>query len=949
VIVLAISANAYALDPARKLSQYVHRIWQVQQGLPQASIYAVVQSHDGYLWLGTETGLVKFDGIRFTTIDDAVSRSWSNAWVTQLAEDSHGAMWIGTRHAGVIALRDGKATRYSERAGLPSDETQCLVAGEDGVIWVCTPQGLAELSGEKVRTFGTSDGLTSVNIRAACTFGQGTLIVGTGDGRVAMKTRAGFTPRSMRQAVSAPVQAMLCARDGTLWIGTDEGLLRIRGEQEDRLTRSRGLADDSILALTESRDGSVFVGTKSGFSRIRGNDIESFRPQDGLSQSTVYAAYEDREGSLWVATKHGLNQFLDGRAIPYTTNEGLPSNSTGPVMQDTRGTIWVGTLDAGLARFDGRHFDVLTRRDGLSSNSIYALAEDAGGDLWVGTGAGLDRVRRGRVIATFTTRQGLPDDRVRALYIDHTGTLWAATAGGVAALHNGVLHASGAATASSTEPVSALAEDRGHQLHAVPQSGSPMFAHADALYEDGSGLLWVGTLGEGLRLVEGDNVWSFSVVDGLFDDVIYGIAADDRGRLWFACSKGIFSVSRADLLQFAAGTLHAFVSTPYSPLDGLRTIECRSGVQPVVSRMRDGRLWFSTIRGLLVVDPDRSERRFTPPAVAIEDVTIDGERNAPAGIGELPPGRHNVEFSYTGMSFIAPARITFRYMLDGFDKIWVDAGPRRQAFYTNLPPGRFRFRVAACNPEGECGAPNVAAITIHSRYYQRGWFFPALACALALLGWCIYRLRVRRMKEHFAVILAERGRIARELHDTLIQGFAGVTMAMQALASRLPASDERRALEDIVGDAGASLRDARRSLAGLRQHAPHSGLTAAVAQTARQFIDAGSVRLKLELGECQRELAPDVEYNLVRIAQEAILNAVKHSGARTVHVTLGATVQRLMLSVRDDGRGFDEAGDAPIGHYGVIGMKERASQIGAHFQLTSVPGQGTTVSVVMEG
>jgi ligand-binding sensor domain-containing protein/signal transduction histidine kinase len=948
LIVLCVSTSAFALDPGRTLSQYVHRIWQVQQGLPQASIYAIVQTHDGYLWLGTQTALVKFDGVRFTTIDQLDGVSLANLWVTNLVEDEQGSLWIGTNHAGLIRVRNGKVTRFSEDDGLPSSTVQCLFNDRRNNLWVCTPNGLAEVTRDKIRLFESDQALPDRNVQAACVMPSGTLHVG-GDGpQIATWDGSRFRSHRLDLPVGSSVNAMLCAADDVLWVGTNDGLLRIQGERRDRLTRADGLADDAVLTLTASRNGSVFVGTKKGFSRIRGREIESFRPDDGLSQSTVYSLYEDREGTLWAATKHGLNQFFDGRAIPYTTREGLPSNNTGPVFEDSHGTIWIGTLGSGLARFDRRRFATLTTKDGLASDTIYALAEDAAGDLLIGTGAGVNRLHAGAIVETWTTAQGLPGNLVRALYRDSRGAIWIATPEGIAVMRDGTLQKPAPAEVPSGGPVVAFGEDRDRKLHAVPALDPSLHA-ADALYRDNEGSLWAGTLGEGLRLIDGDRIVSFSVLDGLFDDVIYGIAEDDEGRLWMACSKGIFSVSRADLLAFAAGEIRSFVSTPYSPLDGLRTIECQAGVQPAVSRMRDNRLWFSTIRGVLVLDPKNLERRFVTPAVAIEEVIVDGGRRSAADTGALVAGRNNVEFDYTGVTFIAPTRVTFRYMLEGFNTGWIDAGTSRQAFYSNLPPGRFRFRVTACSPEGGCGeAPHPLVFTIEPRLYQRAWFFPACGVVLALGGWAVYQLRIRRLKEEFNLILAERGRIARELHDTLIQGFSGITMAMQALVSHVPESDVRAELEDIVADAGSSLREARRSLAGLRRHDSHSGLAAAVADAARQLTEARDVRLKLELDDCDRPLAADVEYNLVRIAQEAVLNAVKHSGARTLQVTLDSTSQHLRLSVHDDGSGFDETGSPPSGHYGLIGMKERAAQIGADFHVATAPGRGTTVQVLVE-
>ena len=948
--ILAMSQGAYALDPSRTLTQYVHRIWQVQQGLPQAWIYSIVQTHDGYLWLGTQTGLVKFDGVRFTMVDEMDGVPGANLWVTHLIEDDQNALWIGTAQTGLIKLHGGVATRYSQREGMPPGSIQCLFKDRQNHIWACTPNGLAELTQEKVRVFGTATGLSSPDVSAACVAPDGTLTVGTGNTQLATWNGTRFVSRSLPLPDGAVIQAMSCTADGAVWIGTSDGLVRSRAGHDDRLTLANGLADKSILTVTQTEDGSVLVGTTNGFSRIRGSQIDNFRPQDGLSQSTVYALYEDREGSLWAATKHGLNQFLDGRAIPYTTSEGLPSNNTGPVLQDSRGTIWVGTLSAGLARFDGQRFVTLTTRDGLASNAIAALAEDNGGDLWVGTGAGLNRLHGGRVTGTWTVRDGLPSSDIRAVYRDDGGWLWIATSRGPAVFRDGVVKRVPDLRAGRSEPILAFGQDRTHQIYAAPEDDAPALHHADALYRDKEGSLWVGTLGEGLRLVDGDKTFNFSVLDGLFDDVIYGITEDNQGRLWMACSKGIFSVSRTDLLNFAAGKIPNFVSTPYSPLDGLRTVECQPGVQPAIARTSDGHLWFSTIRGLLVIDPEHFDRRLVPPSVIVEDVTVNGARRPAGDIGTLPAGVNNVEFKYTGASFIAPARISFRYMLEGLDRAWVEAGPRREAFYTNLPPGRFRFRVAACSPDGVCHeSASMVGFDIAPKFYQHTWFFPLCIIGAALAGGGLYQLRIRRLKDQFDLILAERGRIARELHDTLIQGFSGITMAMQAMVSQLPStSTERRTLEGIVADAATAMREARRSLAGLRRHDSSSGLALAVRQTARQLTETRNVRLKLNLPDCQCALPPEVEYNLLRIAQEAVLNAVKHSGARTLKVSLDSTPRQLRLSVKDDGAGFDDARSVPFGHYGLIGMKERAAQIGAQFQVTSAPGRGTTVSVVMD-
>ncbi len=537
----------------------------------------------------------------------------------------------------------------------------------------------------------------------------------------------------------------------------------------------------------------------------------------------------------------------------------------------------------------------------------------------MGASAGLSQLRDGVVRQTYTKRDGLPSNVIRCLFRDSRGELWVGTPEGAAVFRNGRFVRATESHNLSGGPIFAFGEDVARRLYAATAGGGlEAFAGADApivspnaqparnvvaLYRDRDGFLWMGTLGGGLRLLKNGQVFNFWMRDGLFDDEIYGIAGDDRGQLWMACSNGIFSVKRADLLQFAAGKLRRFSSTPYVPTDALRTIECKSGVQPAVWRMRDGGLWFSTIKGVIMLDPAHLDRRLAAPPVVIEEVTVNGQRQEPPEIERMPPGLKNLEFDYTGLSFYVPSKITFRYRLDGFDKDWTDAGPRREAHYTNLPPGQYKFRVTACNVDRTCDPTGASvAFALVPQYYQRAWFLPLFAGLIGLAVWLGYRLRLRTLKARFSMILGERSRIARELHDTLIQGFSGVTMEMQALSARLSSPDEKQTLQEIVHDAAKSLAEARRSVAGLRNSAgAHSGLGGAIADAARRITEAKEIRLRLRLEQQPPKLPAEVEYNLLRIAQEAVSNAVKHSGARGVEVSLTSAASQMSLTVKDDG------------------------------------------------
>ena len=352
-LVIWAALPASALDPGRRLTQYLQRIWQARQGLPQSGIFAIHQTRDGYLWLGTGDGLVRFDGVRFTSPEDLDGLALPKMSVRQLAEDSRGALWIATSDSGLFRIEKGTVARFSQRDGLPAGNVACLFPGQGGDLWACSEGGLAQIKDGKIRLLGNAPDLAGGSTAAAAQRKDGTIWMG-GDGpELSIWTGAQFNSYSLHTLPRyARIQAMLSGSDNTLWIGTTAGLIRLEEGREQCFTKADGLANDSVLSLAEGRNGSIWIGTDGGFSRWRNGEIESFLPKNGLSQSTVGALYEDREGSLWVGTKRGLNQFVDRRTLPFTTAEGLPSNDTGPVFQDPRGVIWVGTLGAGLARFD---------------------------------------------------------------------------------------------------------------------------------------------------------------------------------------------------------------------------------------------------------------------------------------------------------------------------------------------------------------------------------------------------------------------------------------------------------------------------------------------------------------------------------------------------------------------------------------------------------------------
>ncbi len=943
IVLASCPRPAAALNPGRALTQAQHRIWQVPQGLPQASVYAIHQSTDGYLWLAAENDLVRFDGVRFSTVLELDG----GARVRAIAELGS-ALWIAT-DVGVRRWSVDGITSYTSADGLPSDSVAAVTVDGAGHVWAATAHGLARFDGGRWVAVGPP-----VDVRVVASLrGE----VWSADGSHVRPP--GREPFDVARAVTA----LAAGPDGAIWVGTDCGLIRWDHGNSRRLTTADGLADDAVTSLSAGSNDVLWVGTRNGFSRWRSGRFESFRAADGLSQSSVYAVIEDREGTLWVGTKHGLNQLLDRRAVPFTQTEGLASNDAGPVMAEDDGSLWVGTSDAGLCRFDGVRFaPPLTAANGLPAGAVTALARAGPNDLWVGTDRGASHLVGDKVVATLTGRDGLPSDGVTCLAHDRAG-LWVGTdagatlvrAGGNRVVHRGRVRAiarwgNRVVLATADAGLIAVTGD----LAVAPVAAIPS---ADALCADDGGRLWVGTRGNGLRLIDGTGrVTAFSPADGLYDDDVYGIVADDAGRLWMACSKGVFWAARADLLAVAAGRARRVRCTPFSPTDALRTVECQPDVQPACCRSRDGRLWFATIHGLLVFDPAdfTTGAAATRPAVAaaVEEVVVDGRSTRPAAVARLSPGVENLTFRYTAVTLVAPTFARFRYQLEGFDPEPVDAGVRREAYYTNLPPGHYRFRVSTMLGDGQAGPAATVDVGIAPRLYQRLWFWPTVVALSAAAGWSLYRARVRQVRDRLrlqmAAASAERARIARELHDTLLQGFSGVTMQMQALSARLPEPGDRSTLTGIIDDAATCMAEARRSVAGLRDATANTvALPIALAATARNLAESSDVRLHLDLSDEPVTLSVDAEYHLLRIAQEAVGNAVRHAKPTRLDVTWRSEGDRLRLTVSDDGRGFDVTAPPPAGHFGLIGIHERAVRIGAELRVESQPGRGTTVRVTL--
>jgi ligand-binding sensor domain-containing protein/signal transduction histidine kinase len=763
---------AAAVNPDLAITQYSHRAWksdQTEGALPQNSVVSILQTHDGYLWLGTQEGLARFDGARFKVFNSKTTDQIRHNDVWTMLEDLDGSLWIGTRGGGLTRMKDGVFVNFGKEQGLSDDAIHALWQTPDGALWIGTRGGGLNRYKEGVVTvLTTKDGLSSNTIDALRADRDGTLWIGTDGGGVNWLRDGAITALTTKQGLSHDtVYALLEDRDGSFWIGTGAGLNHYRDGKITVYRTRDGLTNDNIRSLFRDRDGNLWIGTDGGgLNRFKDGRFTAFTARQGLAGDNVGALYEDREGSLWIGTDSGgLSRLKDSKFISYTSSEGLPNDNARSIVEGPDGELWVGTFE-GLARYQNGSFTTWTTKQGLSSNVVLSLALGRDGALWAGTlGAGLNRLQQGRV-TKYGKAQGLSHDTVLGLLEDSQGTLWAGTrSGGLNKLENGRFRAYTTADGLSSNDVRYVLEARGGGLWLATLGGGlnrfkdgkftaltkQQGLSSDlvlSVHEDADGTLWIGTFGGGLNRYKDGKFSVYTARDGLLDDVVFQILDDDRGNLWLSSNHGVARISKRELDDFAAGRLRQLTPAAFGMADGMRSAECNGAHQPAGWKGRDGRLWFPTVQGITSVDPNRLPVNTLLPPVVVEEFRVN-ERDVDVGAPvDLPPGRTRLDFQFTALSLLAPEKVQFRYKLEGYDEDWVQAGTHRSASYTNLPPGRYAFRVAASNNDGlwnEQGATQ--EFNLQPYFYQRRAFYAVYVLALGLAVFVGMRLQRRRLRQ----------------------------------------------------------------------------------------------------------------------------------------------------------------------------------------------------------
>jgi signal transduction histidine kinase/ligand-binding sensor domain-containing protein len=965
VLLCVFTRGALALDPHKSLTQYSRTVWSQEHGLPQDTIRAIAQTTDGYLWLGTDEGLARFDGYEFAVFNKDSGDLPGNS-ITALAAARDGSLWIGTSN-GLTCYRDKRFRTYTAQQGLPDNAITALGADHAGALWIVAGVYLSRYQDGKFTNLAPGPELPVTAVRAVREDWHGDLWVG-GFGGVGKLVGGKFLPVVDAAGLGGNIVAsMLLDRHDNLWLGGTLGLIeRSPAGKIQRYTERDGLPNGSVRALWEDRDGNIWVGTNAGLARFEAGRLVTSSGEGGFPREMVRCLFEDREGNLWVGANSGLNRLRDDVFTVYGKSEGLPSDEPNTVFQDRAGRIWVGFHEGGLLLFSGGKPRLYTTRDGLPDNDVVSIRESRAGDLLIGTRGGLARMHGDR-FDNYAPPDPLGRRNVFEALEDSRGRLWLAQPGGLSELQGNQVRQVVRSEPLLVSAVVTLCEGRdgalwagtyGKGLWRIQGDDARLFTVADglsnnqirSLYQDPDGTLWIGTFGGGLDALRDGRFQAFTAKDGLLSDNIASLT-DDGESLWLSTTRGICRIAKRQLREFAARQRKILEPSNFGVEDGLRSAQC-SPSYPVGGggdRTSDGRLWFTTARGLAVLDPLGLKQAVPAPVVHLVAMTADGLPVDLSRAARLAPGSQRIQVRYTAIHLSAPERVQYSYKLDGLDADWVWAGGRRVIDYNSLRHGRYRFTVRAHLPGGPVSQESYS-FELLPRFYETAWF--RLLCATLVLAcaWAVFRLRVRQIRYRFALVLDERARLAREIHDTLAQGFVGISSQLEAVAMCLPdeTAPVRKYLDMARKMARHSLTEARRSVMDLRASVLEGQNLAAALESSTRMLTAGSgVDVDVDVSGPRTALTEEAEQQLLRIAQEAVTNVLKHAGASKIRVKLDLEARRLFLRIVDNGRGFEQqdAFSSQGGHFGLIGMRERAERLGGELRLASHPGGGTEVEV----
>ena len=1019
-----LAAGTLLGSEAPKRRPYRSDAWKTEQGLPQNNVQRLLQTRDGYLWVGTRFGLARFDGVKFTTFSLANIPAMVSDNCVTLAEDPDGHLWIGTDN-GLLRLENGAFRRFTVREGLGHNRIMSLCPSHAGGVWIGTGRGITRFQNGRFRNYTNlqETARTAVDLVYEDRESNVWFQVETGLRQLDPVTGKVKAVTSRSEPAGGIIKSIFMDASGKLWFGNSVGLhylfenkitsfsrerdpqkpdaafplyhiLETRsGELWVNFQRNEGLyqfahgkflkfdpppevGGDYVNCMIEDREENLWLGTSvGGLVRIQHRPVVSYSGLDGLPGEDSWSVCESQDGGIWASSGDGFCRIGAGPVTAYLI-PGYPSGKVKTLYEDKSGQLWLGKeagigLNASLHRFKDGKIEDFSTNAGINSRYIRSLYEDRAGHLWIGTDQGMNRYRDGQ-FTRYTVKDGLGVNDVRAFLEDRSGRLWIGTYGG------------------------GLNWVQDGRFSAITRKEGLTSDFVWVLHEDHEGTLWIGT-DNGLNRRKNGKLFRFTKKDGLFDNLINHLMEDDLGNFWISCNRGIYRVRRDDLNEFAEGRLGTIRYVAYSEADGMVTSETNGEVQPAGWKARDGRLWFPTAQGVVVIDPKAMKDNLVPPPVVIEVMKVDSEKSFLGGSKQetegglesaatspfpaqarprvknaevqLGPGEGRViEFQYTGNSLVAPEKVLFKYKLEGYDTNWVDAGSRRVAYYTNLRAGHYRFSAIACNNHGTWNTQGDSmSFYIAPHFYQTYPFYTACFLGLMLSGYGIHRRRVSVLTtihglERQHGLELERTRIAKDMHDGL-----GASLTLISLQSELARRDAGQAeaaqahLEKIT----LATREMLRSLdeivwATTPNHDTLESLLVYLCKFAQEYLRPADIRCRLDIPEAlpQDLISAETRHHVLLAAKEALTNIVRHAAPSEVWVRAQLSPTVLQIQIEDDGRGFDSASTSllstparegrarPAGN-GLPNLKHRLEAIGGTFVLETRPGGGTKIKMTI--
>jgi signal transduction histidine kinase/ligand-binding sensor domain-containing protein len=961
-----------ALDADRRISQYAHTAWRTQDGLFSGSPNAIAQTLDGYIWIGTQSGLVRFDGVRFVP-QESQSRLPSSPVVSLLA-DADGSLWIGTE-TGLIHRKNGAWITFPDVLG----RVNSIVYDQKGSVWVVQtrmPVGakpLCRVNDTKTQCYGEADGFSLPDGDAITVDQQGNIWVGSDTAILRWKPGSSSTyPVSeLKNSLGQDgVDAILATRDGSLWAGTPMhgggGLQKfMQGNWKAFVTPDLNGNTVDVQTLNLDRENNLWVGTiKHGLYRIHDAHVDHFGSADGLSSDNVYDCYEDREGNLWVATSKGLDNFRNTRVVSFSTREGLSADEVNSVLATRDGAVWIGSV-GGLDVLHPNSLSPVPAEGAVPRDQITALLEDHAGRVWVGVRNSMMLYSEGRV-REIRRPNGSPLGLAAGITEDTDNNIWIEVIGPPRTLiriqdlkvqDQFPVPQLPAARKLAADPHGGiwlglmsgdLAHYRNGMLEIVAFQHQPD-SRVDQVFISPDGAV-LGATAFGLIGWRDGRKQILTVQNGLPCNGINAIMTDRENALWLYAQCGLIEIPGAELARWWAQSDSTLQMRVFDTPDG---VQAGDALFNASARSTDGRLWFPNRVVLQMIDPGKSAGNPLAPPVHIEEIFADRKSYSVQPDLRLPSLTRDVQINYTALSFVAPQKVRFRYRLDGYDRNWQEAGGRRQAFYNNLPPGNYRFKVIACNNDGvwnENGAALDFAIT--PAFYQTLWFKLLLLLSGLGLIWLLHTLRLRQatsqVQARLAERLEERGRIARELHDTLIQSVDGLMLRLQTALDQSDPEQSHQMIEKALDSADEVMSEGRQRVQALRGEATLvTELSEALRSYGNELAEDRPISFSVALVGYPKPMDAFVRDEAYRIGREALGNAFQHSGATRIEAEFTYDRALLRVRVRDDGVGIGQQilNGGKSGHYGLVGMRERAQTIGGRLVIASRPGAGTEINL----